>query len=304
MSFRSYNQLKSFNAVARLGSLTRAATELNLSKGALSYQIARLEEDLGFKVFERSPTGIHLTEKGTSLWHVSQTALHQIDREIETLREQPLVRQITIGVLTYFYSRWLSPRLLGFMEQNPSVAVRIEPVNNATELHDANVDIGILWGDGHWDGWGRQEVLRCPARPAASPGVARKVEEIGIEIAVAKLPLLTDSSGNEGWKNWHATAGLQYAPGRNDLIIRDSNIRVQAVIDGQGLALWDDLVAPEIANGRLTFVSDIALDEHGYWLLYRQESPDRSTVKAFIDWILSEATSSGGCMPASASANL
>ena len=54
MKFRSYDSLKIFDAVARKQSMTAAAIDLNLSKGSISYQINKLEENLGFALFERN----------------------------------------------------------------------------------------------------------------------------------------------------------------------------------------------------------------------------------------------------------
>ena len=80
MRFRSYDSLKIFDAVARSLSMTKAADEVNQSKGSISYKINKLETELGFRLFERRHAKLELTEEGRRLWHVSQTALSQIDR--------------------------------------------------------------------------------------------------------------------------------------------------------------------------------------------------------------------------------
>ena len=85
MKFRSYDSLKVFDAVARKQSMTAAATDLNLSKGSISYQINKLEENLGFALFERSNARLQLTENGRRIWNVSLNALQQIDQEIEDI---------------------------------------------------------------------------------------------------------------------------------------------------------------------------------------------------------------------------
>jgi len=113
MKFRSYDSLKVFDAVARKQSMTKAATDLNLSKGSISYQINKLEENLGFALFERSNARLQLTENGRRIWNVSLNALQQIDQEIEDIRGSD-TRALCIGALTYFSSRWLSPRLMDF----------------------------------------------------------------------------------------------------------------------------------------------------------------------------------------------
>ena len=85
MKFRSYDSLKIFDAVARKQSMTAAAHDLNLSKGSISYQINKLEENLGFALFERSNARLQLTENGRRIWNVSLNALQQIDQEIEDI---------------------------------------------------------------------------------------------------------------------------------------------------------------------------------------------------------------------------
>ena len=121
MRFRSYNALWVFDAVARHLSFTAAAEELSQSKGSVSYQIAKLETDLGFSVFQREGSQISLTSRGEHLWHASQVALGQLDKEISDLQSDGAPGQIAVAMLTYFFSRWLSPRLVSFMEQHPEL---------------------------------------------------------------------------------------------------------------------------------------------------------------------------------------
>ena len=72
----------------------------------------------------------------------------------------------------------------------------------------------------------------------------------------------------------------------NRLVIPDSNDRVQAVIDGQGIALWDALAQDELDSGGLCYLSQVALDDAGYYLVYTESVNERSTiVSTFVDWI-------------------
>lgn len=284
MKFRSYDALKLFDVVSRHRSITLASVELNLSKGAVSYQIGKLEDDLGFKLFDRHQQRISLTDKGKKLWHVSQTALSQIDQEIAALREEHTSR-ITIGALTYFFSRWLSPRLMSFMETNPGVALRIEPITSPAELSNSEIDVAICWGLGEGTDLQHRLIFQAPARPTANSSVAEQVREMGLENALKKIPLLSDSSGSEGWRQWHQQAGFDYQPVANALVIPDSNDRVQAVIDGQGIALWDMLVQVELDRGVLEQVSDVAVETAGYYLVYPPGRDANPVIEAFSDWI-------------------
>ncbi|WP_170425328.1 LysR substrate-binding domain-containing protein [Ruegeria arenilitoris] len=287
MRFRSYDALKTFDAVARNLSMTKAADELHQSKGSISYQVGKLEAELGFRLFERAHAKLELTEEGRRLWHVSQTALSQIDREIENLRGTAS-SAVTIGALTYFSSRWLSPRLTRFFEANPGISLRIEPINSVEMLRSVRVDMAILWGIGGWKDHESELLLSLPAVPTGNRAVAEQVAQLGLAEAVRQLPLLGDSSGDAGWRAWHQAAGLPYAPSRSSLTIPDSNSRVQAVVDGQGIALWDDLVAPEVEAGTLVPLTDTKLEGAGYHVVFPGEvlSPG---ARSMLVWLKEQA---------------
>ena len=286
MQFRSYHTLKTFDVVAQHLSMTIAADILNQSKGSISYQINKLESELGLELFIRANARLILTDAGRRLWHVSQNALGQIDREITNLKSLP-ADSITIGALTYFSSRWLSPRLTRFFETNPGISLRIEPINSIDALKNTEVDLAVIWGFDDWPQQGNERLIRLPASPTANRKVSEKIKEIGLSQAMKTIPLLGDSSGEAGWRAWHEAAGLSYEPSPSSLTIPDSNSRVQAVIDGQGIALWDDLVFPEIEAGKLVRVSDVSLSSAGYYLVENSKPPTPAAL-AFLNWLKSE----------------
>ena len=266
MRFGSYDSLRLFDVVARHLSFTAAAEELNLTKGAVSYQVNRLERDLGFPVFTRRHRGISLTEKGKRLWHASQVAFRDLDREIAGLREEAPGR-ITIGLSTYFASRWLSPRLMTFIADHPGIGLRLQPLVDLIDLKSQHIDMAIRWGKGDWKDLEIEPLFPCPAFPAAGTAIAGRVAEAGLE----------------------AAAGLPYRTTRDDLVIPDPNVRVQAVIDGQGLALNDALIAAELTAGKLHRISNVELDDYGYYLAYPRGALETPGLRAFRDWMIMEA---------------
>ena len=290
MQFRSYDALKIFDVVAQHLSMTIAADLLNQSKGSISYQINKLENELGLELFIRANARLILTDAGRRLWHVSQNALGQIDREITNLKSSP-THNITIGALTYFSSRWLSPRLTRFFETNPGISLRIEPINSIDALKNIPVDLAVIWGFDDWPKGSNERLICLPASPTANREVSEQIEEIGLSQAMKTIPLLGDSSGDAGWRAWHEAAGLSYEPSPSSLTIPDSNSRVQAVIDGQGIALWDDLVLPEIESGKLVRVSEVSLSSAGYYLV-ENSKPLTSAALDFLNWLKSELSSS------------
>lgn len=293
MRFRSYDSLRIFNVIARHLSFTRAAVELNLTKGALSYQIARLEQELGFPVFLRKHRSLALTEKGRRLWHVSEVAFRDLEQEVTDLREA-VPNRITVGMSTYFGSRWLSPRLMTFTAAHPRLGLRLQPLVDLIDLRAHNIDMAIRWGKGDWTDLEIEPLFACPAFPTAGTVIAGQIAREGVEAALAMLPLLHDRDGSVAWPDWHEAADLPYRSRRDDLVIADPNVRVQAVIDGQGVALNDALVAPELADGRLLKISDVQLTDYGYFLAYPKGALSTPAVSAFRDWIMQEAASQPG----------
>lgn len=74
--------LRAFLAVARAGSVTRAAAELFVSQPALSARITRLERAVGARLFERRPDGVELTAAGRAFTPYAEQVLAALDRGV------------------------------------------------------------------------------------------------------------------------------------------------------------------------------------------------------------------------------
>jgi len=83
-------------------------------------------------------------------------------------------------------------------------------------------------------------------------------------------------------------AGLKASLKTDTLIIPDPSVRVQSVLDGQGIALNDELISDEIERGKLYRLSDVELNNYGYFLAYQKESFENPAVAEFVQWILSQ----------------
>ena len=288
MRFTCYDALPIFNKVAEELSFQNAAQRCHLSKGAVSYQIKKIETELGTKLFERRHSGIVLTPAGQTLWDSVRLAYGELDRTLLALHNaaHPTgVKSVAIAMHTYFSSRWLSPRLTGFMIDNPEVALRIEPMNVTADIENRDVDLAIVWS---YDGPPTADsklVYASASYPTASPAISKLIEEEGFDIVCQRIPLLFDSSGDQGWRHWFQLTGRHYRPSQPKLELPDTNSRVQAVIDGQGIALWDGLVQKEIDEGTLCFVSEQGLPNSGFYLVPIKDGLSGAAVR-FEEWLL------------------
>ncbi|HTH98835.1 MAG TPA: LysR family transcriptional regulator [Stellaceae bacterium] len=115
--------LRLFLVIARSGSVSRAAEELDLTQSGLSRQLASLEAYLSHPLFERHGRGVQLTDAGKKLEQATRSAYALIDDTVFQLRRQEGVTEGTLRVATihtlgpYF----ISPVFAQYMTQLPRV---------------------------------------------------------------------------------------------------------------------------------------------------------------------------------------
>jgi DNA-binding transcriptional LysR family regulator len=282
--FRHHDTLRLFVEVAKRVSFSDAASKLNMTKGAISYQIKTLEADLGFDVFTRNPRGVALTPKGQQLFRAAGAHYREIEADLVALKT-PEMQSLTVGMSSYFASRWLSPRLMTFMQQHPDIQLRIQPMTQLFNLETQGVDIAIRWGNGAWGDAHISPVMSLPGWPVGNAEAAKKVQEVGLERAFGAFTLLRDHDNSNAWSDWFDAAGLLHQNRKDTLIVPDPNVRVQAVIDGQGVALNDALVARELEQGELFRLSDVELSRYGYFLVRPRHALANASADAFVNWL-------------------
>ena len=284
MRFRSFDSLNIFRTVTEHMSFTAAGEALNMSKGAVSYQITKLESELGVRLFERRHTHIRLTAEGTRLKEAAARHLGRIEAVMDEIRSN-LERPLCVGAHSWFISRWLGPRLTDFTRANPDISLRVEPINTKADLQNTALDLSIFWCDPEVEDMDVEVLFTSNTRPLASPETVARVHALGLENAVWEIPLLPDASGMAAWRDWHDLAGLTFMPRKNALSLPDANSRLQAVIAGNGLGMQDAFAKPEIESGQLVWLSDIAISNFAYCIVpptKRQLSP---AANIFVDWM-------------------
>ena len=93
--------------------------------------------------------------------------------------------RITIGLTTYFASRWLSSRLMTFIVDHPGIALRLQPMIDLIDLPSHHIDMAVRWGTGRWSDLEIEPLLACPAYPTAGSTIAAQVAEAGLARARA-----------------------------------------------------------------------------------------------------------------------
>lgn len=102
MTDLNYHHLRYFWAIAHEGTLTQAAERLNVSQSALSVQLKKLEDQLGYPLFEREGRGLRLTEAGRIALDYADTVFQAGEELVSTLRGQSGAerRALRVGAIT------------------------------------------------------------------------------------------------------------------------------------------------------------------------------------------------------------
>ncbi len=146
LPYVSFNQLRSFHAVAVAGSITAAASLLHVSQPTVTIQLRQLEAHYGVELVRRTPRGIRLSELGESLFTITKQLFALEGEAVELLNSAgcTLRGELRVGgVAPYFVMRLLS----AFNKAHPSVTMTLLLDNSATiirKLVDQEIDVGIV----------------------------------------------------------------------------------------------------------------------------------------------------------------
>lgn len=139
-----------FYIVAKNGSISSAANILYISQPAITFQIKKLEEQLGVSLFTRTKHGVLLTDEGKVLFNYVKTAIDSIDNGENALSNLKNLDSgtIRIGVSTTICRYILMPYIEKFHEMYPNIDIQIN--NNLSnnlikELRNGNLDILMLF---------------------------------------------------------------------------------------------------------------------------------------------------------------
>lgn len=135
--------LRAFEAIARTGSVTRAAEELCRSHGAISRHLRLLQEHAGAALFEKEGTGLRLTEAGAAFHASVRTAFDQLEAAYAQLARGAQAPGLHVACSATFAMRWLVPQLAVFYRSHPHIRIRLS-MTSAREMRNEGADLIIV----------------------------------------------------------------------------------------------------------------------------------------------------------------
>lgn len=131
----TFRQLEIFEAIARLGSFTRASAELHLTQPTVSMQIKKLTEVIGVPLFEQVGKKIFLTEDGEELAQATRAVFGVMDRFVMSVDERQGLKKGQLRLMAISTASYFAPRILGaFAKLYPGVDVSLRVTNKEQVL--------------------------------------------------------------------------------------------------------------------------------------------------------------------------
>lgn len=256
--------LRAFEAAARLGSFSAAAEVLNLTHGAISRQVAKLERWLGLKLFLREARGVKLTPDGDGLYVSTREAFALIGAYSDRWTEPRGSSVVRLSALPSVSSRWLMPRLTKLEGGDLRILFSVD--HRQIDLEDEGIDLALRCGRGEVPGRASLQLFEEWCYPVASPALAKQIGS-GDPQRLLDYPLIHDSSAT-GWRAWFAEQGLDYRPAVHDRRFEDYSLVLDAAACGLGVALArPPLALRDLDAGRVVKVDPrIARNSVSYWL--------------------------------------
>ena len=288
----STQSLICFEAAARQASFTKAAQELALTQGAVSRQVAALEEMLGVALFKRGQHGMQLTPAGCDYAKQVSHRLAALERDtLDVMGGQGQSESLTLAAVPTFASRWLIPRLPSFATQFPQHHIHIETRTRPFMFSESGLDAALYAGTAEqvtqWAGTQATHVLDEEVLPVCSPKLLDKNRQLKPK-DLAQMPLLQQSTRPDAWRQWFDAQGLDVPQAMAGPRYELFSMQVAGARHGLGVSLMPTLlIAAELQRGELVIACPRALTGlRAYYLIEPQLTQPSDLLKHFKSWLI------------------
>jgi LysR family glycine cleavage system transcriptional activator len=287
-----YASLRTFEAVARLKSFGRAASELGVSQSAVSQHVKGLEKWTGTRLMRRGGGTIEPTEAGQQLAHAVSEGFGAVAARCSDLRAIAGRRPgFVLACPTGLAQMWLLPLLPGFDGAFPGVPLSVcDLVQGA--LPPDSADIGVHYGANPPLGRRSERLLSESLVPVCAPSLLRAGPALAGPEDLEGHVLLHDDLCGQGvgtplWHVWARQNAIALPRQTRSRSFASAEMAVAAAVEGLGVALGRrPLVDRALAAGALVipFGLEVPSGNH-YWLTQPTGDAALPRVEALCAWL-------------------
>jgi DNA-binding transcriptional LysR family regulator len=292
--------LKTFQEIVRLGSFSETAKKLGISQPAVTFQVQKLEQELGVRLIDRSQRNIALTQAGKRMLKFAEAVGGEQEKlryDLEQLRDK-VSGELNIAAST-IPAEYLLPTLLAkFTQRYPAVKIQVDVSDSLMVISHINAntyDIGFCGVKPEEKDLASFKIasdeivlIVFPGHPFAIKGEVTPGELEGESFIFRE----TTSGTQQSLENLLNKAGLDIRHWTPHLVLGSTQAVVAAVAAGAGIAFISSLAIKQCtAQGVVQQVNVKGLQlKRDFYCVYRQEKITTRLLEEFIDFIKTEAT--------------
>ena len=281
--------LLTFEALARLRSVTQASEELCVTPSAVSHRVRQLEQIIGTKLFGRADFSL-TTEGSEYLAHVREGLSTLQKFPTSSSSAAPGKRKLRLALTPTFARSVVIPRLREFTEAYPEIDLTMQVSIPLLDVVAEDADLTVRFGAGRYADLEYVCLAKDVVTPMASPVFVREHGPFDAAQDLASQPLLR--SPLEPWRTWFAAHRLDWPEPVDGSQFNDIGLMCDAAAAGMGIALVRlKLGAPWLENGSLVrlgssevFTGNVP-SPHAHYLCWRTGMMDRWECAAFAEWL-------------------
>ena len=279
--------LLTFEALARLRSVTQAAEEQCVTPSAVSHRVRQLEQIIGTKLFGRADFSL-TTEGSEYLAHV-RDGLSSLQK-FPSSAAAPGKRKLRVAVTPTFSRSIVIPRLRQFTEAYPEIDLTLQVSIPLLDVVAEDADLVVRFGPGRYADMEYVCLTKDEVAPLASPAFVREHGPFDVAQDLEGVQLLR--SPLEPWRTWFAARGLDWPEPVDGSQFNDIGLMCDGAAAGMGVGLVRlKLGAPWLDNGSLVRLGSSAVfgsnvpSPHAHYLCWRTGVMDRWECAAFAQWL-------------------
>ncbi|WP_085909360.1 LysR family transcriptional regulator [Kiloniella majae] len=275
----SLDDIRAFEAVARLGSVKAASKELALTHGAVSRRITKLSQEIGVLLSEPDGRGIRITRDGEILSKAARNALDELSEAVATIKQDKNNTPIVLSCERSVAMRWLIPRLSEFQDRHPDVELHLSVGGGTLDFRRDKITLAIRRLDFPLSpDWKVEVLMQEKIGPVMKPGMRVHFDNhnyIG----------LSSRTRPDAWKEWDSQQKSTPKP-REIRSLDHHFLMVEAAANGLGVALCPYVLAiDDLEKGRL--VAPLGFQEDGsqYGLIYPRNLSLTNHIHLVRNWL-------------------
>ncbi|MEQ9487983.1 MAG: LysR substrate-binding domain-containing protein [Alphaproteobacteria bacterium] len=280
--------LDAFEAVARVGNFSRAASELNVLQPAISRRVSQLEAELGVTLFKRTRPQVTLTAEGQTLFGAVAASKSQIKNAIERVSQRSSDRPLLINTTIGFASCFLLRRLNQFHDRHPEIGIELVSRDLNDGYREESCDIVTVFNaPDRLPGITQALIFPEDMIAVCSADYSNRHPVVDDDYSDHRLLHLTAGIHTGDWERFVAGTGAKINPPAPDQRFTSFMVYLQAAMNGDGIAIgWLPLLQDHLDAGQLVIASDRRVpSDRGYFCCVTRQGARREVAALFSDWL-------------------